>query len=153
MRLKKVLTIAIILVVIAAGAMFAALHVLLSTLEDVSVPNRTEICKITGLNLSDDVRIIGAEYRVALDASLYLALDMSAKEVERLFPETEFKPSTTVRYLEDDTTRERDWFVPNSIVNFKSFSYTDNKKNAGMYALYDNTQAKRTIVYILWFEI
>lgn len=133
------------------GSLFTILYLMVSSLETTYNPDLSEISKITKLNFSKNVKIIGSEYVSSLDDSLYIALEIPEDEIEDLFPGEKLHPSTTIRYLENENTRERKWFNPNSIKDFKSFNYTNNT-NTGMYVLYENSDAAVRKVYILWFS-
>ena len=123
-----------------------------SSLESTSNPELSKISEITRLKFSERVKVIGSEYVSALDNTLYIAMEIPEDEIEELFPEEKFHPSTTIRYLQNENTRERKWFTPDSIKKFKSFHYSDNANNAGMYVIYEDPGAAIRKVYILWFS-
>ena len=135
------------------GSLFTILYLMFLSLENTSKLDMSEISKITKLDFPENVKIIGSEYVSSLDDSLYLALEMTGDEIESLFPEEKYHPSTSIRYLENGNTRDREWFNPNSINSFKSFNYTDNTNNSGMYVLYKYSDATTKKVYILWFSM
>jgi len=148
--LFKILTLVLVFIL---GSLFTILYLMFSSLESTSRPDLSEVSKITKLNLSENVKIIGSEYLSSLDDSLYIALEIPRDEIEYLFPEEKFHPSTSIRYLENDNTRERKWFSPDSISDFKSFNYTDSTNNFGMYVLYEDSDATIKKVYIFWFSM
>ena len=100
----KVLTLALVL---SMGALLTVLYLMYSSLESVSSPGLSEISKITKLDFSKNVKLIGSEYLSSLDDSLYVAVEMTTDEIECLFPEERFYPSTSIRYLGNSNTRDR----------------------------------------------
>lgn len=151
--LKTILLVLLFLVLLATISISVLMYAMFSSLEQVSVLNKEEIKNVTGFDLSNNVKIIGAEYTESLDNSLYLSIDISAEELKKLFPENKYNPSKTIRYLKNDNTRERKWFSPDSISDFKSFNYTDSANNSGIYVLYEDSDAAIRKVYILWFSM
>jgi len=79
--LFKILTLVLVFIL---GSLFTILYLMFSSLESTSRPDLSEVSKITKLNLSENVKIIGSEYLSSLDDSLYIALEIPRDEIEYL---------------------------------------------------------------------
>ena len=152
-KTKVILVVVGFFVAVSAITVISVMYLMFRSLETVTVPSKEQIQQLTRLDFSENVTIIGASYISSLDDYMYVALKVPADEIECLFPDEKFNPSTTRRYLyiENHLDREQEWFRPDSIENFKSFHYSDSASKTGIYVLYDNSEVSPRKVYILWF--
>ena len=149
-HLKKIIKVSAITIFTFLSLLFIIVYFMYSSLDRVTQVDLKEVTRITGLQFTNNVKLLGSEYISSLDNQLYVVLEMPEDDLNKLFPEKEFKPSATRRFLENES-REREWFDPDSIKNFKSFSYTSPDGKNAMYVLYSKSGKTRK-VYIMWFS-
>ena len=148
-KVKLILKVSTIVFLFIIGILFVILYQLFSNKEATHALELTEISKITNLNFSENVKVIGTRYECGLDEDLYLALEMPYDELKELFPEGKCHPSTTIRHATNTVGLE--WFCPDSISNFKSFQYSDEVNHAYIDVLYEDNDAPVRKVFIIWF--